>query len=1191
VLRGDPLHPHVLGRRWIITVDRSNTGSSAEQSRLAGELAADLKEGVASGEPNTVALVEQLLNLAAGNGNSQSRRDPTDPGATAFLRSLFSTFVDELQSGRLRLSVEKSNSGSKPKPGIPPAPRSPPSPKETNETFFDVRYMDEIGLPLNGLPVVIVADGSAHPVKTNAAGVALLEHMKGASAIASIATLEGLETILDKRWVKPRVGTAPKLSNSMTLPFVWRDLPGMSLKAAVPHAVIITPPLGKLFVELREKTGRLLHAQREYRIEGPATFQGKTDDKGRLLHDQVFPGDYTLTLTIKAFEGDPDEVMEEVSSPLVVLAPSEGMPEQRRLGVLPISVLARLHRAFDTNRAFLLPTALPNVQRLRELYLNNSPCKLLVVGHADTQGGAQYNDKLSLARAKATLAFLNDDEGAWLAFYDKGIDEKQRWGKVEDHLMLRAMPDFGTRKVGEDPVEWYQRTRGLHVDGKAGTDTRTKLVKEYMGLDHATLQEAGKIEASAHGCGENFPLDEEEGELDDAPKDDNQDAGGRRVELFFFDSEFGILPPPKGDNCKSGSKEYPRWRERVMEVHDLTAPDPEGPSVIFVEMVDALFRTESAVVLPEGEAPSRDGKHEALSAVGIVATALRFNAEHPGKKVFVAGHTDSEGAEDYNQKLSAERAKATLALLTGGTEGREAWKGLCHARHKVSDYKQILAWVSQAFADLLFDCDPGKIDEVVGTGVEPVRRFQRAYNKNKKALGATEADLNPDGDVGKLTWGALFDCYEFALRQELGEEADGVKALRDKLVFADPARKSLGFGEAFPVEGLGRDHFRSQANRRSEILFFDPGEEPDLEHAEQDPGASELYLPLHFTRAPVPPLVSAKPWKAMWDRAAVPAKDQESRRMLVVAPGAPAGTDLAFEIEQLIEGTSSGALGTATSVSIENSGEGAFASWFNPDLTRNGGLLKSQQPFPKVSFRFAVSGGGRRVESDVLGYADFVEVTFKHEGTTLPIDKAPFTVLTPWGNRTGTTDEQGKARVDGLAPGGASVVLGDHRLVVGDVPKPGGNGAVPEHSTQRVVLRLVDNRFQPREDVPYTIVGHGGQLDPNAEPPVVLEGRTGTDGLIDEQIFTFVTSVTVRFDESTVDLVLEPLPPVDDLRGVQLRLINLGYDTKGTAGALDAPTESAIRQFRKERGLGAPAEGSGLLDAAFKKELEKAHES
>src|SRR5690606_7581733 len=99
-------------------------------------------------------------------------------------------------------------------------------------------------------------------------------------------------------------------------------------------------------------------------------------------------------------------------------------------------------------------------------------------------------------------------------------------------------------------------------------------------------------------------------------------------------------------------------------------------------------------------------------------------------------------------------------------------------------------------------------------------KFQAAYNANKLAIGATAPDLAVDGDIGPLTWGALFDVFEFGLREELGEDATAVAALRKKLVFVDNERKALGFSEHHPVEQIGRDGVRSQTNRRVEILVL-----------------------------------------------------------------------------------------------------------------------------------------------------------------------------------------------------------------------------------------------------------------------------------------------------------------------------------------------------------------------------------
>jgi len=756
-----------------------------------------------------------------------------------------------------KLLVEKRSTPSltdRRDPTFPELPPLPPAPRESKGTDFEVRLVDEVGQAISGVDAELFATGSG-PVRTNAAGIAQLEGVESDSATVSLLDVDGAARVLDPRWEKRRPGAPPKESNTFEAVFRGGKLGPYPLKPAVPNTLVLKPPLGKLFVELLDKSGRVRHAKRPFRISGPESFEGETDEDGRLLQTDVFPGNYTLSLTLDFFEGDSDATTEVVESPLVVLEPFVAAPQVRRLGVVPHSVLAQLKLFFNTNKAFLLPTALPSVLKLRKLYTELAPSKLLVVGHADTRGGKKLNEKLSLQRANSVIAYLKDDVDAWLAFYDEQ-DTTIRWGKSEDHLMIISLPDFETKPKGEPEVSWFQRTRKLKVDGIAGKETRTQLIGEYMAQDGTSLQDfAGEIEAVAHGAGESFPLAEDGKELDPQPGDERADPNDRRVELFFFDREFGITPPPPGETSTSDSPEYPKWRERVAEVVALAAGDPEAAKLTFVELSDAHFRTNSAVVLPEGEAPDASGEHPAITSVGLIAAALRFNDEHPERSILVAGHTDTAASEDFNQKLSEERAKVALALLEGGSEGRDDFAKLCNARHTTEDIQQILSWIARAFS---FNCDPGKIDGVARK--QPVENFQRAYNANRATLNPDPnvANLNPDGTVGELTWGAFFDCYEAALRDELGEDAAGVAALRAELAFADEGRKSLGFGELFPIEELGVDEFRSQSNRRVELLFFELGEEPDLEHAEDDPETSELYLPGRFDRTALPPTATAK---------------------------------------------------------------------------------------------------------------------------------------------------------------------------------------------------------------------------------------------------------------------------------------------------------------------------------------------
>lgn len=842
---------------FLVRIERSAGAPTANQRALARRAMSELRFGLEARRPELVATAQRIVNALDGGGVfglftvrelSPSLRDKS------FEAHLLRRLEGEFARGRLVVERQQISSLTDRRDiSVPDLPPLPPPRREATTQTFEVRFVDEIGTAISGIDAEFTADG-AQTRSTNAAGVALLEGVQATRATVSILDPRALSRVLDPRWENFRPGKAPKEANLQEVVFRGNELGPFALKPVVPNTVVIKPPRGKLFVELFDKSGRVRHANRTFRIIGPQMFEGTTDQDGRLLQEDVFPGNYQLSLALDFFEEDaPDRVTDIVEGQLVVLDPAVSAPQVRHIGVVPRSVLARLHMFFNTNKTFLLPTALPSMQKLRNIYIENAPCELLVVGHADTRGGPSFNDKLSLERAEATIAYLKDDVESWFKFYSES-DGKKRWGKVEDHLMITSLPDFVDKPKGEDAVRFFQRTRGQQVDGIAGKDTRRALIAEYMSLDGASLSDfIGEIDATAHGCGENFPLDDSGEALDAAPADERRDPSDRRVELFFFDREFGITPPPPGQNSKPDSPEYPLWRKRVAETVELQADDLDAPKVTFVELADAHFRTDSAVVLPEGESPDQKGGHEALTSVGLIATALRFNDEHDGRTVLVAGHTDTAAGDELNDELSRQRAKVALALLEGDRDG---FKTLANARHKGMDINQILSWISEAFDAPTFDCKPAAIKDFVSTVT--VRKFQKEFNRNKLALGSTAADLAVDGSVGELTWGAFFDCYEFALQQELGEDAAGVAALRAKLTFADPNRKSLGFGERFPIEELGVDEFRSQTNRRVEILFFENGEEPDLTHAENDPETTELYLPGHFERTALPPTPTAK---------------------------------------------------------------------------------------------------------------------------------------------------------------------------------------------------------------------------------------------------------------------------------------------------------------------------------------------
>lgn len=487
---------------------------------------------------------------------------------------------------------------------LPPAP---PRRQEESENFFDVRFVDEVGQAISGVDADFSVDGG-QTIPTNAAGVALLEDVQATSTSVAIVDTEALSKVLDPRWEKFRPGKPPKASNTQEVAFRGAALGPFPLKAALPHTIVVKPPLGKLFVELWDKTGRVLHTNCDFKITGPQNFEGTTDEAGRLLQEDVFPGDYSLSLALELSEEGAPVFVDLIDGPLLVLDSAATSPQVRFVGAARRVTMARLRRMFfETNKSFLLPGAVGALRQIRELYGENNPSELLIVGHTDTTAEPSINDPLSLERADMTAAYLLDDEEVWLKQYETSIAEKRRWGAHEDELMLSAMPDFATKPADEEDVRWFQRTRGLTVDGIAGPKTRRELIHEYMALDGTSLRERRNfdITITTHGCGENFPLGDEGEELDPAPEDEKEDASDRRVELFFFDVEFGIQPPPPGKNSAKGSTQYPLWRKKVTKLVELESSFIEGLIVEWRTELDAFVPDDLVLEASQGEKKQR----------------------------------------------------------------------------------------------------------------------------------------------------------------------------------------------------------------------------------------------------------------------------------------------------------------------------------------------------------------------------------------------------------------------------------------------------------------------------------------------------------------------------------------------------------------------------------------------------------
>jgi outer membrane protein OmpA-like peptidoglycan-associated protein len=841
VLEWDTFVVRAIVDEFIVRVVRLPRALGAKERDLADRVFGWMRFQVEGHDPATVETVQKMLAALAGERSSVPRALGPSMIDANFARAMLSDLEWAFSNGRLSVErvVRQSPGNARPLAPPDPGPRPPPR-RESSLHSFEFRVVDEVGMAVSGIEAEFSADGP-QARNTNAAGVALLEGVQLSSASVAVRDVEALSKVLDTRWKKFRPGKPPKESNSQEVTFRGGELGPFSLKAELPNRVVIKPPLGKLFVELTDKTGRVKLANFDYSIAGPMSFAGKTDAQGSLRHGDVFPGDYTLSVALSAFEGTPDAQIDIVETPLVVLEPGSSA-QVRSIGAVPRVVMARLRgMLFDTNKTFLLPTAVPALKHMRETYEQNPHSQLLIVGHADTTGEPSINDPLSRDRARSMRAYLQDDVETWLANYD--APGKQKWGTREDRLMISAAAGFRLRRPNEDLVEWFQRTRDLKVDGKAGPETRRQLITEYMQLDGVNLLEDQSLNLviESHGAGENFPLDATGLALDQIAVDNVNDPFNRRVEFFFFDDEFGVVPAPGAPD----GPEYLEWRKRSAEDLDAVAGAADPTPITLMEVQDTFFRTDSAAV------------HQNLVCPSVFALALLFAKGSPSARLVIAGHTDTRAPDAYNQPLSEERAANALACLMGD---RDSFVRLSLARHKIADAKQILKFVT---VKLGFDCDPGPFDENEATLRGPARKFQEQYNSKLAALGIPNATaLTPDGEVGPLTWGAFFDCYDAFLATLVSAAATSaqqlvdLQGLRALVKFVADDKKTIGFGEEYPADRPGVDNVASVTNRRVELLFFPDSDLPDLGLPND---LSDIYLHGRYRRQALDPCAEPQP--------------------------------------------------------------------------------------------------------------------------------------------------------------------------------------------------------------------------------------------------------------------------------------------------------------------------------------------
>lgn len=328
----------------------------------------------------------------------------------------------------------------------------------------------------------------------------------------------------------------------------------------------------------------------------------------------------------------------------------------------------------------------------------------------------------------------------------------------------------------------------------------------------------------------------------------------------------------------------------------------ESGRPVFLEFEESLFHHNSSALLPSILSASEECEDQHRLALNLVARCLQYLEQHPEKKWLVVGHTDTTGSDQYNDVLAKQRADCVLAAMAGD---RELFMDAASCPHLSSKEKRlevqkpdhliILEW---AFREFGWPC---RLRDNFGDYFEAVREFQRCYNREGRMGNATAPELKVDADWGSLTWGAVFDCYEFELARQLLVPRDALLAYRSQIGLLDKAliadTPAIGCGEHCPIEAAGKDNYRSQTNKRVEVMLFDEEIAPVIESSAGicDAAQSLWYRELpQDKRTPLPKLHWDFPFHAPCIR--------DSRKLVVESPKLTEGEEVLVTVTQLVNG-------------------------------------------------------------------------------------------------------------------------------------------------------------------------------------------------------------------------------------------------------------------------------------------------
>jgi len=217
-------------------------------------------------------------------------------------------------------------------------------------------------------------------------------------------------------------------------------------------------------------------------------------------------------------------------------------------------------RLFDPSRSFLLPEAIPLVQKVTAYHREHPQDALILVGRSSAQ---KTDIDIVEARVKSLEAFLSNRTDVWMDAFSPGRKGKDQWSLREWQLILRSLGFKELSLSGRMEESTFQAIQSfqksaepkeggrLSPTGKVDAPTAKELLRAYFGQEGTTVGKSAKVDQfTLHGS---------------IPDPKPVMAGTEEwIECLFFSPR--ISPRPNG---KLESSIYSKWLDVVTETVEL----------------------------------------------------------------------------------------------------------------------------------------------------------------------------------------------------------------------------------------------------------------------------------------------------------------------------------------------------------------------------------------------------------------------------------------------------------------------------------------------------------------------------------------------------------------------------------------------------------------------------------------------